>query len=46
MPHWVVLLALAVVAWLLLSVVDGLAIGRLIAVFIRALTAVSRPRLR
>ncbi len=42
MPHWIFLLALAVIAWLLLSVLGGLAIGRLI----RAVTAAFRPRLR
>ena len=45
MPHWVFLLALAVTAWLFLSVVGGFAIGRLINVAARALTAVFRPRL-
>jgi len=45
MPHWIFLLALAVIAWLLLSVVGGFAIGRLIDAAARVLTAVFRPRL-
>jgi hypothetical protein len=45
MPHWIFLLALAVIAWLFLSVVGGFAIGRLIDAAARALTAVFRPRL-
>jgi hypothetical protein len=31
MPQWIVLLALAIVGWLLLTVVGGIALGRLLA---------------
>jgi hypothetical protein len=30
MPQWIVLLTLAIVAWLLVSIVGGLVIGRLL----------------
>ncbi len=46
MPHWVIVLALAIVGWLLLSIVGGLVVGRLIALASRGLSHVSRPRLR
>ena len=46
MPHWVVILVLVIVAWLLLSVVGGLALGRLLGMASRGLTHVGRPRLR
>ncbi len=32
MPHWIVILTLAIVAWLALSVGGGLILGRLLAV--------------
>jgi hypothetical protein len=37
MPQWILLLALAIVAWLVLSVGGGLLVGRLIAVVKRHL---------
>lgn len=46
MPQWLILLALAIVAWLMLSIVGGLAVGRLLDVCVRALASVFRPRLR
>jgi hypothetical protein len=35
MPEWIILLALAIVAWLVLSVGGGLLIGRLLSVATR-----------
>jgi hypothetical protein len=35
MPQWIFLLALAIVAWLVLSVVGGLLLGRLIGFAVR-----------
>jgi hypothetical protein len=40
-PHWILVLTLAIVAWLALSVGGGLLVGRLIGVASR-----HRPRLR
>ena len=37
MPQWIVLLAIAIVAWLALSIGGGLLVGRLIAVVERHL---------
>jgi hypothetical protein len=37
MPQWILLLVLAIVAWLLLAVGGGLLVGRLIAVVERHL---------
>jgi hypothetical protein len=46
MPHWVVLLAAVVIAWLLLAIVGGYALGRSLDAARRRLRRprLSRPR--
>jgi hypothetical protein len=46
MPHWIVLLAAVVGAWLLLAIAGGYAIGRGLGAVERRLrrTRISRPR--
>ena len=46
MPQWIVLLAIAIVGWLVLALVSGILLGRLLGFAERRLVQTARPQLR
>jgi hypothetical protein len=46
MPEWVVLVAIAIVGWLVLALVSGILLGRLLGLAERRVLRGSRPQAR